>query len=98
MNTLLNGFLVTFSPQKGWQSIRRDAPGLARVLLMHTAPFALIPAVSWYFGVTGHGWTVAGELMRLTPESALPMCVLFYFAMLGGWRSPTAPWRPSPRV
>src|SRR5690606_16039995 len=33
-------------------------------------------------GVTTSGWTVAGEPMRLTAESALPMVVLFYGAVL----------------
>ena len=84
MNTLLNGFLVTLKPEAGWQNIRDDAPSLLRVMLLHTVPFALIPAVCWYFGVTGRGWSVAGEIMRLTPASALPMCVLFFLAMVGG--------------
>lgn len=83
MNTLLNGFAVTFAPHRGWELVRQDAPGLARVLLLHTVPFALIPAVCWYVGVTRVGWSVAGEVMRLTPDSALPMCVLFFLAMLG---------------
>ena len=83
MKTLLNGFAVTFFPQRGWQRIREDAPGLVQVFLLHTVPFALIPAVCWYIGVTERGWSVAGELMRLTTASALPMSVLFYFAMLG---------------
>ena len=82
MNTLLNGFVVMFTPGEGWWKVRQDAPGVIRVLLMHTVPFALIPAVCWYIGVTSRGWSVAGEQMRLTPESALPMCVLFYLAML----------------
>lgn len=82
MNTLLNGFAVTFAPRRGWELVRQDAPGPARVLLLHTVPFALIPAVCWYVGVTRVGWSVAGEVMRLTPDSALPMCVLFFLAML----------------
>jgi hypothetical protein len=84
MKTLLNGFLVTFNPGAGWQSVRDDDPGLVRLLALHTIPFALLPAVCWYVGVTQRGWSVAGELMRLTPESALPMCVLFFLAMLFG--------------
>jgi hypothetical protein len=84
MNTLLNGIVVTVNPGAGWQRIAAQGPGLGRVLALHTVPYALIPAVCWYFGVTRQGWTVAGDPVRLTPESALPMCVLFYFAMLGG--------------
>lgn len=84
ITTLLNGFVVTFNPAAGWPRIRDAAPGLLRVLLMHTLPFALIPAVCWYLGVTLRGWSVAGEVMRLTPQSALPMSVLFLLAMIGG--------------
>lgn len=84
MRTLLNGFLVTFNPGRGWASIRDDAPGLVAVYVLHTIPFALIPAVCWYLGVTTSGWRIADQVMRLTPESALPMCALFFFAMLAG--------------
>lgn len=84
MRTLLNGILVTFAPGAGWQSVRDDAPGLGAVLALHTVPYALIPAVCWYYGVTRAGWSVAGEVMRLTPESALPMCTLFFLAMVFG--------------
>jgi hypothetical protein len=84
MRTLLNGFVVTFNPGLGWQRVREDAPGLFNLYALHTVPFALIPSVCWYYGVTRQGWSVAGEVMRLTPESALPMTVLFFFAMLIG--------------
>jgi hypothetical protein len=84
MRTLLNGFLVTFMPARGWNSVRDDSPGLAAVFALHTIPFALIPAVCWYFGVTSVGWSVAEETMRLTPASALPMCILFFLAMVFG--------------
>ncbi|HEX7034676.1 MAG TPA: Yip1 family protein [Pseudomonadales bacterium] len=84
MRTFLNGFLITVAPDRGWRSVRADAPSVLRILLLHTLPFALVPAVSWYLGVTTRGWTIAGEPMRLTAESALPMCVLFYGAMIAG--------------
>lgn len=84
MNTLLNGLLVTFNPALGWARVREDNPGLLRVLLLHTLPFALIPALCWYVGVTARGWQVAGQEMRLTADSARPMLTLFYVAMLGG--------------
>jgi hypothetical protein len=84
MKTVLNGFLVVFNPRGGWQKIAADRAGLMAVLLLHTIPFALIPAVGWYVGVTTQGWTIAGDPVRLTAESALPMCVLFYLAMIAG--------------
>ena len=84
MSTVLNGFLVVFNPGLGWQRIAGDRAGLFSLLLLHTIPFALIPAVCWYIGVTTQGWVIAGDPVKLTPASALPMCVLFYFAMVGG--------------
>jgi hypothetical protein len=55
-----------------------------KVLLAYTVPLSLIPAFCWYIGVTEYGWQVAGETMRLTQASALPMCVMFYFACVFG--------------
>jgi len=84
MNALSNGLLVAFNPTRGWKAVSEDSSGLVTVLLLHTLPLALIPAVCWYVGVTQQGWNVAGETVRLTAESALPMCALFYLAMIAG--------------
>ncbi|HEY5644842.1 MAG TPA: Yip1 family protein [Pseudomonadales bacterium] len=84
MNSLVNGFLVVFSPRHGWQRIAEGRPGLAQTLFLHTIPFALIPAVCWYFGVTTQGWVIMGDPVKLTEASALPMCILFYLAMVFG--------------
>lgn len=84
MNSVVNGFLVVLNPRLGWQRIASQRPSLLQTLLLHTIPFALIPAVCWYFGVTTQGWVVLGEPVKLTPESALPMCILFYLAMVAG--------------
>jgi len=84
MNTVLNGFLVVFNPRLGWERIAGERAGLMKLLFLHTIPFALIPAVCWYIGVTTQGWTIAGDPVKLTTASALPMCILFYLAMVGG--------------
>lgn len=84
MRTLINGLLILFAPQAGWRAVAQDAPSAAKTLFLHTAVYALIPAACWYYGVTQVGWSFADNVMRLTPESALPMCVLFYFAMIAG--------------
>ncbi len=84
MNTFLNGILVVFNPASGWRRIAEDDPGLVKLLLLHTVPYALIPAVSWYIGVTRAGWSVAGETMRMTSATALPLCILFFLAMVTG--------------
>lgn len=72
------------TPKTTWQQIAEDDHSLVSVLLLHTLPLALIPAACWYYGVTQVGWAIAGETMRLTKDSALPLCILFYLAMVGG--------------
>lgn len=84
MRTLLNGFAVTFNPGTGWRRIAERPVPIMELLLLHTIPFAVIPAICWYLGVTQQGWSVAGETFRLTAASAAPMCVLFFFAMVAG--------------
>ncbi|MEZ5560947.1 MAG: Yip1 family protein [Pseudomonadales bacterium] len=84
MKTLIYGLLVTLNPAGGWQKIADNGASLATLLLLHTVPYALIPAICWYYGVTSAGWTVAGEVYRLTPASALPMCAMFFVAMVAG--------------
>ena len=84
MNSVLNGFLVVFNPKLGWGRIAESRPGVGQTLALHTIPFALIPALCWYYGVTTQGWTIMGDPVKLTAESALPMCVLFYLAMVFG--------------
>ena len=84
MKTFINGFLVVFNPVFGWQKIRDNDAGIVQLLVVHTMVFGLIPAVCWYVGVTQVGWNLGGDTVRLTTQSALPMCILFYLAMVAG--------------
>lgn len=84
MNVTLSGFLLLFQPDRVWREVHDRDASVPKLLLGHTIPFALIPSMAWYFGVTVSGWTVAGETMRLTTSSALPLCVLFFLAMVAG--------------
>lgn len=84
MRALTQSLLLLVSPSKGWTDAAAQPSSIVSTLLFHTLPLALIPALCWYIGVTQAGWKVAGETIRLTPASAAPMCVLFYFAMVAG--------------
>ena len=54
-------------------------------MLTHTALWALVPALCWYYGVTQVGWQFGEEpLLKIAPDSALKICALFYLAMLAG--------------
>lgn len=45
---------------------------------------ALIPAIGFYIGTTQFGWTIgSGDPVRITESSAIPLIVLFYFALMG---------------
>jgi len=84
MHTFFHGLLLLFSPRGAWQRIADHDAGVLKVLFLQTIPFALIPAVCWYYGVTQIGWSVAGEVIKLTPASAAPMCAMFFLAMVSG--------------
>ncbi len=83
MSTFVNAIRLLIAPRSTWEKIASTTPSTASVLTQHTIPLAILPAVCWYYGVTTQGWSIAGDVMRLTAESALPMCVMFYFAMIG---------------
>ncbi|MGI9335004.1 MAG: Yip1 family protein [Gammaproteobacteria bacterium] len=78
-------------PRAAWRGLRETSWAWPQVLVRHTLPFALIPAVSGYIGTTKVGWSFGiGEPMRLTESSALSIAVLYYFAMIAatlsvGW-------------
>ena len=82
MSTLVNSLNILVSPKKAWQKIGENPGSLGGLLIKHTIPFALIPAVCWYYGVAHHGWSVAGDTVRLTSASALPLIVLFFLALV----------------
>lgn len=71
------------NPDREWQRIRGRQQSFWRVYLAQVPLLALLPVVAAYFGVTQVGWRVGdGELVRLTAQSALSLCVATYFAQL----------------
>jgi hypothetical protein len=94
------------APRREWEAIREERCTVARCYTGHVLLLAAIPAVSAYVGATQVGWqTAAGQTMRLTSQSALPMALLFYLAMLTGvytigrmihWMAGTYGARPRP--
>ncbi|NNF17900.1 MAG: DUF1282 family protein [Gammaproteobacteria bacterium] len=82
MSILIDSLRLLFAPHKAWNHIGVTRPSLMAVMMLHTLPLALIPAVCWFYGVTQSGWVVAGTTLKLTTASALPVCVLFYLGMV----------------
>lgn len=73
-------------PDDEWETIRSEPNTLGRHYLTHALILATIPAVCAYIGATQVGWSIGSDetVHRLTSESALMLCVLFYGAMITG--------------
>lgn len=70
-------------PDREWQRIRNQRQSFWRVYLLHVPLLALIPVLAAYYGVTQVGWRVgSGELVKLTSQSALTLCIGTYIAQL----------------
>jgi len=84
---VLNHLWGLFShPDQEWDKIRNEPNTLSRHYLAHTVILAAIPAICGYIGSTSIGWRVGSSdtVYLLTPDSALQLCILFYFAMISG--------------
>jgi hypothetical protein len=81
----LHSIDILFRPAKAWHDIAGTSDSLLRPLFTHTVLWALVPAVCWYYGVTQVGWQIGQEPnQKMTADSALLICALFYFAMVAG--------------
>ncbi|AQA18454.1 YIP1 family protein [Halioglobus japonicus] len=75
------GLLV--KPSSQWKSISELSDSSFKTLLLYPWILSIIPAVAWYYGTTDIGWTVGdGESVRLTKDSALQICILFYLTQV----------------
>jgi len=84
-------FGVLFNPDTEWQKMAALSEKEIKKLLPFPIFMALLPAIAFYIGTTETGWTILGnDVTRITPESAIPISVLFYAAIMGaviyiGW-------------
>jgi len=84
-------FGLLLDPQKQWTKIAALSDREIKRLLPYPIVMAVLPAIAFYIGTTHYGWQVLGnDVTRLTPQSALPLAVLFYAALMGavvfiGW-------------
>ena len=71
------GLLV--KPSSQWKTITELSDSSFKTLLLYPWILAIIPSVAWYYGTTTTGWSVGdGEAVRLTKDSAMTICILFY--------------------
>lgn len=76
---------ILLHPDSEWKAIRNEKHSFKQVFISHVPLLALIPAVSFYIGVTQVGWSFGGgDPIKLTSMSALSLCGLTYLALLVG--------------
>lgn len=83
---LLSHILGMFThPDEEWSHIKKEHKNPLAVYGAYVGLLALISPICAYIATTQIGWRVGdGPLTMLTPESALPLCILTYVAMLVG--------------
>lgn len=75
---------LMYDPVSTWEKIAKTSTKETKKALIGFIFMGMLPAISFYIGTTHFGWTIIGdEPIRLTSESAIPLAVLFYFALMG---------------
>ena len=78
-------FGLLFAPTAEWRRLASLSEREIKKRLLYPLVMGAIPPVAFYWGTTRTGWAVMGDdPIRLTPDSALPLAVLFYAALVGG--------------
>jgi len=82
---LQNMFGLLYHPKKQWNAIKRVNYSLGHIYLTHLLFLAAIPPFALLVGTTQFGWSIIGkEYYTLSFESALPLAIAFYVALLAG--------------
>ena len=74
---------VLVRPSVQWRAVAKLPEASLNTLLVYPCIMAILPAVAWFYGTTEVGWSVGGgDPIKLTPDSARSIVILFYIAML----------------
>ena len=74
---------LIFNPKSEWKSIKEERCTVGKCFCSHVLILSAIPAIAGYIGTTQVGWSFgAGEVHKLTPDSALQIAILTYLTML----------------
>ncbi|MBL4567499.1 MAG: DUF1282 family protein [Porticoccus sp.] len=77
-------FGLLYDPQSEWKKIAALSDETLKRMSIYFIFLGMIPAIGFYIGTTQFGWTIGdGEPIRITKESAIPLAVLFYIALMG---------------
>ena len=75
------GFL--FNARNQWQQVAQLTDRNLTSKLFYPVLLGLGPPIAWFYGSTRVGWTVGGgDVIKLTEDSALPLVICLYVAML----------------
>ena len=79
-------FGLIYNPHREWSEIRREGgTSITHAFLRYALLLALIPPFSLFVGTTQMGWSIAGsDIVKLSYDSAVPIAIAFYFALLLG--------------
>ncbi len=78
-------FGLLYHPREEWGSIRKEDHSIGHIYLTHILFLAAIPPFSLLVGTTQFGWSIdGGKYYLLSLESAIPIAVAFYVALLVG--------------
>jgi hypothetical protein len=74
---------LVFQPKAEWQKISQENNEIPGLIIGYVLILALIGPLAGYYGTTMSGWQIGSrEAVRLTPDSAMTMAVLYYLAMV----------------
>lgn len=72
-------------PRKEWAKIRDENCTVGKCYCSYVFLLASIPPISGYFGTTMYGWEIgAREAIKLSPDSAFMIAIIYYLVMLLG--------------
>jgi hypothetical protein len=74
---------LIFHPLDEWKSIKEERCTIGKCYCSHVLFLSAIPAIAGYIGTTQVGWSFgAGEVHKLTHQSALQIAIITYLTML----------------
>ncbi|MFT7109406.1 MAG: hypothetical protein ACI843_001067 [Psychrobacter glaciei] len=78
-------FGLLYHPKSEWDSIKKENHTLGHIYITHLLFLAAIPPFALFVGTTQFGWSFMGkEYYFISMESAIPLAVAFYVALLAG--------------
>ena len=76
-------FTIFNKPKEVWRALRSENLSTANLYIQVIVPLSLVPPLAGYYGTTHHGWQIGDNPpVKLTPDSALPISVMYFIALL----------------